>query len=768
MEIVIGNNQVRVKDCYAPAPDLNLTLRANGEETVQVMDSLGQFVRAGFDAPTVAPSLTLTAIAAPGFAQPTWICYRYVYAATTRYPLVENAITAGGDDSPRSNPSPSATININAANRGVTVQVTKAGRVDLDKIWIYRTDFYLTQAEAEQAAAEGNLYFVAAVTDDGIAGTINYLDNTLVVTGNETLETDNFPSEQFLLCVYVSPYFYGYANLPFIAPITVDATGLITLTDQWSASNLDGDKWFDGRMGQLVNMEGITNGGFDGYGTYYFKWLDNFTAQLCLDRELTQNGPVNYAGTTTVIVKGPPTNLYRSKPNNPFSWGETVVIGDAAIPRPWVHRVGGGQGTAISVVPVLNLLKVDTEGPNKTFVFNIKAQGDENFITTKQEISSDYTASNHWSQFPAKTADGDSLVWFIDNKYNVVCQSDGSTNRDVSSPVYETIRQTSLKYTDRLFAHGCYDPRTQLSVMWVTTYPFNYSPTYNNLTINNTTLAYHHPTDTWSLLDYRGVLCSTPLLDQDTNQQMVLVGTEDGRIGRLFAPNQYVNWIRTPIWPFRAEVTGSSAARIVGYSVAAEPVSMIGLWMWFLYDHATDQAKYSVQGSARIATAVDDGSGNINMTFDRFRIGIDGAEFNASLGFSLFQFGGPYYAFLSYQLCNGCKTFDLQEPTTNKSISEIWVRRMDSTYAEPIPVDSWNSNFHIKVETTYPTDVNVVQYNYELQRETDGAGRNKENWFLTENIAVDNLKTFAVSLTDVGNYEAIFTSYELIFKQAIR
>lgn len=780
MQIVIGNNQVRVKDCYAPAPDINLTLRANGEEEVQVMDSLGQFVRAGFDAPTIAPTLTLTAIGAPGFKQPTWICYRYVYAATNRYPLIENAVTAGGDASPRSNPSPSATINVNVANRGVIVQVTKAGRVDLNKIWIYRTDFYLTQEEAEQASEEGNLYFVAAIVDDGIAGTTSYLDDNLVVTGNETMETDNFPSEQFALCVYVTPYFYGYSNRAFVAPISIDANGLITLTNAWTPTNLTGDKWFDGRDGQLVNMLDITNGGFDGYGTYYFKVIDNTTGQLYLDRELTQEGPSNYAGTTTITIKGPSTNLYRSKPNNPFSWGETVVIGTSNIPRPWVHRVGGGQGTAITVVPVLNLLKVDTEGPNKTYVFNIKAQGDENFIQTKQEISSDYTASNHWSQFPAKTAEGDSLIWFIDNKYNVICQSDGSNNRDVSSPVFNTIRATSTDPADRLFSHGAYDPRTQLSVMWVTAISQYTYAGYLNLTTNNTVLAYHHPTDTWSILNYRGVLCSTDFLDQTTNQQMVLIGTEDGRIGRLFAPDRFTNWIVDPLkWPRRVQTTGLNTATVFNYNLTSETDSLVGLWMSFLFDYIGDDPsqlnfKYQLQGAARISAAVDDGDDCL-LTFDRFIRWRDGLETDATLGFSAFPKQGDggigdtsyYYGFLEYQVCNGCKVFDLGDPSVNKTISEIWARRLDDFHLGSFaPIDDWHSHFHIKVQTGYPTAV-IKEFNLELKREENELGPFGANWYVNQNIAVDNLKTFALSLTDVGNYDAVFTGLIPIFKQSL-
>jgi hypothetical protein len=338
--------------------------------------------------------------------QPCGFSYRYVYAAQRRYPLIENANAPAGKLGPRSNPSPKASRHIDAAGTSSLVTVMKdSSRVDVDEIWIYRTAAYATQAEAELDADAGFLNYVGSIANDGSPGTVTYDDNTLTITGNPEVETDNFPAPQFQLCTYDDPYFYGFGNFQFKAPILVTALGVVTLTDA-------ADKWFDGRNGQTVTMEGITTGGFDGYGSYYFKWIDNITAQLCLDAALTQNGPVDFFGTTEITISGKANILYRSKERNPLSWGLTDVIDDVNVPRPYAFTVGGGFGTAIGVVPILNLLKVDTVAPNKTFVFNLNGKGTPQFEGSKREISSDFATSNFWTQFPMKDKSGQTYLWF--------------------------------------------------------------------------------------------------------------------------------------------------------------------------------------------------------------------------------------------------------------------------------------------------------------------------------------------------------------------
>lgn len=668
--VVIGDNQVRIKDSYAPAPIIDLTLRSNGEEKVMVMDSLGQFVRAGIEAPTVAPVATINLVT-PGLTQSKWIVYRYVYAATSRYPLVENAITAGGQISPRGNPSPpSVAINTPAAPSSVDLVLTKLPRLDVDRIWLYRTAYYDTQAEAEEASELGDMHYVASVVNDGSAGTISYNDATTIVTGNELIENDNFMSEQFALCVYADPFFYGFGNFEFEAPVSIDATGLVTLTNPWSISNQSGDKWYDGRNSQQVRLDGITQGGFDQYGTFYFKYLTSTTAQLCLDLQLLQNGAPSSTGTTTIHIKGPATNLYRSKPRNPFSWGDVTLVGDEAVPAPKVYKVGGGQGTAIAVLPVLSLLKVDTEGPNKTYVFNLKAQGTDNFELTKEEISSDYTASNHWAQFFSKTVQGNSLLWFIDNKFKVICQSDGASNQDISSKTFEAIRNLSNIASDRLFAHGVYEPTLQLSCMWLTREGSN--------VVNDIALLYHHPSDTWTTLDQWGVLCSAEFLDKETNRQMVLVGTDTGLIGRAFAPDRYHNWTNLLHTGTNGVAIDNVTLEFAGDIFAGDAI-VKGYWMVFIAQaiNPPDAANIfgfwnnRLIGYARVLSS-SFSAGITTVIFDKFR-DKDNLTING-----LFEFGIEWAdyrvdGFLEPIVCSFTKFYNFSAPLIKKKLTGCWL-----------------------------------------------------------------------------------------------
>lgn len=671
MQIVIENNQNRVKDCYASSSIIDLTLRTNGEEKVTIMDSLGQFAQAGFDAPTVAPILALGSTTPPVLTASQWIAYVYVYAATERYPYVQNAVSGGGDISPRSNPSPLASIQLSASGNKVLVTCTNSLRVDITRIWIYRTEYYATQEEAETAAEAGLLNFLTAVINNAIPGTIDYLDATPDITGGELIEVDNYSAPQAALCLYAPPYFYMYGNQEFKEEITVTASGLITLPPS--------EKWFDGRNGQTVTMDGITSGGFDGYGGYYFKWLTNTTAQLCLDIALTQNGPVNASGTTIVHIKGESTTLYRSKPNNPLSWGETETIGEINVPHLFAELIGGGRGTAMAIVPILNLLKLDTEGPNKTYVLSLNAAGTPTFLDSKREISNDFSTSNHWSQFVTKGSDGNSYLWFFDYKFNAICQADGAVNTSVSSKVFETLRNLSVNEDDRKFSHGIYDSGLEISCVWLTT---------SGSTIkNNLLIVYHQPTNQWSTVEQRDVLCSFSFLDRVSNSQITLIGTDTGRIGQAFAPDYYWDWLNVNTLstiPLASTINNATSLITLDFA-AAFSEETVGLWCYIYFQYANtaghnfvdmQQASNKIVGSARIsAYTVITPFFAAQITFDKFiyKDGTEVADLQSMIPNAMEFANSAFTVFPCLIFCNCCKYFPVPNPFEAAKITQLWI-----------------------------------------------------------------------------------------------
>lgn len=668
MQIVIGNNQNRTRDSYAPAPVINLTLRANGEEQVQVMDSLGQFVPAGILPPSVAPTVAVGTGVPFATVANQWVCYLYVYAAQTRYPLVENANAPQGKLGPRSNPSTrSAAYQVDALGKSILVTVTKSDRVDVDQIWIYRTAFFPTQTEAEDAAEAGAATYLDAVIDNGTAGTRTYTDTTLIIDGNFSVETDNFPAPQMQFVTFDDPYFYGIGNFPFIGNISVDANGLVTLTTAT-------DKWFDGRNGQVVTMTGITSGGFDGYGSYYFKWLTNTTAQLCLDALLTQNGPVNYTGTTIIKVQGRANILYRSKPRNPFSWGFTEVIEDTNVPQPYAFVVGGGQATAITVVPILNLLKIDTQGPNKCFVMNLNGKGTPAFEASKREISSDYSVSNAWSQFTTKGKDGNSYVWFFDSKNFSICQSDGSSNIEVSSPVFDSLHALSANIADANLSHAIYEPSLQLACIWLTSRNIGLS---GGGIVNNLLLTYHHPTDSWGKVECPDVTCSAPFRDQTTNEQFVLLGTNKGKIGRMAEKNTYTNWFSSLAAALPATYVNGFEVKIAGdHTVPTGNDQWIGTWCYLVGTNADPLFNYlnnRVLCSARVDSVSYDGV-NTHIHFDKI---LD--RNNSTIFLDLLPGVQPPNPTTTLTIYPGmifatvAKFINLEDTTSPKKLTQVWL-----------------------------------------------------------------------------------------------
>ena len=57
MDTILTGTQSRYRDSYAFSPQCGLVVRANGEETVQVINSNGVVYPAGITPPTVAPTV---------------------------------------------------------------------------------------------------------------------------------------------------------------------------------------------------------------------------------------------------------------------------------------------------------------------------------------------------------------------------------------------------------------------------------------------------------------------------------------------------------------------------------------------------------------------------------------------------------------------------------------------------------------------------------------------------------------------------------------
>lgn len=707
---IITGAQKRTKDSFASSAVVGLALRANGEETVKVIDSRGNVFRAGIVAPTVAP--TITTVTGGGALPAGYRGYLYVYASS-RFPFVESDLAINGKLFPRSNPSP-ASVQVFTANQKITAAtVTKTTDPAITTIWVFRTASFASSTEAATAAAAGQAFFLTELVNDGIAGTTAWTDNN-PVDGTDQVQSDNYLSPQFQFTVYSDPYWWGFGNLPFAANASwanshTAGTGKITLTGD--------DTWFNGRDGQNVTVTGVTTGGYDGNGTFKLLVLTDKTATITLDGVT----PVAFASVATspgkVTVQGPATTLYRSKPRNPFSWGYTDSIGNVLVPQQYAFKIGGGLGTAIAVVPNNAILKLDCEFPAKCVSLNLRAAGTNAFEGTLRTISDVYSVTAHFSQFNATTKDGNTVLWGMDFKNYTIVQSDGVTQIPIGAEIPNTLRALTKDRTRQLLTHGCYDPNAELNCMWVST--------VNGLSLVNYLIYQHAPTGFWGFANEHDVLSSALIQDTLTGANKVFVGTQTGLLGQALVDDAWSNWL-----PSTGAYTGTCkvATGTTLTTDTADPAfnttddGLVGNWV--LVTDASGQQEQVARISAVSAHV---------LTFDLVRplIGGGTAAFNP-----VPQLGWKFYIGLIE--CKLLKYFDFGAPQTDKQLLEIWLTQQNS---DPTTAGTL-IRFYRERENTYQQFA-PLQNTYD---DTTGS----DSWFSKEEVPAELVKMFALEFINRG------------------
>lgn len=539
MRIIVSDSQQICRDCFAPAPKIDLTLRTNGEQQVSVIDALGNVIRAGFEAPTAPPTSTdgvttgVDWLFSSTFAAGTTVYwqYLYVYVAKTKYPRVENAVTGNGSPAPRSNPSPQmATTEDNTgggSNKTRIVSLTSSQRSDISHIWIYRTAVWETDAKADNAAEGGFANWIGEVVNNPNLLTVPFEDlGPANAPQKEQIEYDNFLALNAKYCKFDGTFFWCIGNDERIEEVTVDATGLVTKDNA--------SPWFNGRDGQIATFDGITSGGFDNNGSFYIKINSPTSAQLYTDLALTATAGTTITGTTQIHLRGLATTLFRSKIRNPFSWGYTDQVGTILVPTPYNFSLGGGRATAMEIVPNQNLLKIDVESPTQTFTLNLKSAGTPNFEPSLRPIANSYTASINASQFAAVVDRGRNILWSLDNKTFSIVASDGTSQVPISDFVFETMRSLVINGTDQNLFHGAYDSRLELNLMFVRT---DGAEGFINRAIYN-----HWPTGIWGVLDTFDVLSSCMMINPFSKENVVIVGNSVGWIGIFAFDAKYEHW----------------------------------------------------------------------------------------------------------------------------------------------------------------------------------------------------------------------------------
>lgn len=540
--ILSTSEQTKWKPCMAPSQKVGLTLISNGENEVRIFTQNRQLVLAGIEAPTAAP--TAATGAAGNIARLGYVAYRYCYASS-RYPNVEAVTSAGGQLWPKSNPSSGSNlVLINSGGITVDVTVSKSTRADVDKILIYRASSVLTtlptggvvdtsilQAQCQALLDAGELNYVGSVSNDGVAGTVIFNDNVPVGSEQEELELDNYISPQFWLCLYEPPYWWGWGNPELAISVTLNSSTSIS-----AAANT----FYPGRQNQFVTFDGITSGGFDGAGTFYFIYLSDSVANVAV----TQDGAaatINATGSTTMRIRGYSGTLYRSKPNNPFAWGYTQIFGDdnstsnIRVPQQYAFNVGG-NGTAISVLTNQRLLKLDAENPTASYVLNLGLAGQDGFEASKRTLDNQYAISSHHAQFAVTLPDGSTALAGLDGGNKCLIVSNSASQSRFGSEVFDTVGNMVTENGQARLFHGLFDHGTELSLFWLKTgADSNPAPVLQI----DTCLCYHGPSGQWSIFRDFDITSSAAIFDSETLQTLILVGTATGRIAQAFVDSCY-------------------------------------------------------------------------------------------------------------------------------------------------------------------------------------------------------------------------------------
>lgn len=524
---VATTTQTYWKDCWAPSSQVNLTLRSNGEEGVQVFTTTYTLVPAGMPTPTVAATIA-DGGSSGGLVAGNYV-YLYVYASSA-YPSVEADTTAGGNEWPKGQPSPVSLVYSNTASHKINVTVTTSQRADIDKILIYRnadptiTDLTYLQI-VEQA---GQVFYVGFVENNPAVGTVTFTD--AVTSLQEELEVDNFAAPQFWKCVYIDPYWYGIGNPDLAVPVTIDASGNLTATSV---------AFFSGRNGQLVTFDGINVGGFDGVGTFYYLYNTPTVCFVSVSADLSSQDFPGYVGTTTMRVRGFAGTLYRSKARNPFAWGYTQYqsAGSAQVrvTQQFAQEVGG-YGVAMAVLPVNRQLKIDMERPSRCYAIDVSVPLESNFQQATRLLDSRYIVTAHDSQFPCLVGGTGTALRGFDTSNFAIVQSDSNDQAPISDEVFQTLRTAVTANNYGRQFHGVFDPNTELSAFW-----FKQSIDPDNLITIDSCLLYHGPTGMWSFLRDLDVTASVSVYDPVQLQELTLIGTASGQICQAFVPGTYSN-----------------------------------------------------------------------------------------------------------------------------------------------------------------------------------------------------------------------------------
>jgi hypothetical protein len=699
MSVVITGLQNRVKNSAAYAQEIGLMLIANGEEPPYLLSQNGEQIPAGIQPPTFIP--TVADGGSGTLTNGDWVVYMFVYVMENIFPLVAAVIY--------SNPSPeSAPYQIaGSGTRQNTVTVKYSSSSLVTSIYIYRTGLQTTEELAKLAADAGNLNFIGKVANVAGTGTTTFTDNLLTATGNDVLQFINFVAPQFRFVVWDGSYFWGWANQPFNAVASWTTGGIVTL------QNPATDQFYGGRNGQFITFSNITSGGIDGRGTYIFSQTGQFTGQV--QDEEGNNLTLPTTATGNIVIIGQSATLYRSGHRNPFQWGYEYNIAGAYVPTLWALKVGGSIGTAISIVPAQQLLKLDMEYPALCVTYSLQTSDTDAFAQTQRQVSNLYSITSHFSQFPA-VFQGRQVLWGFDYKNLAVLMCDGYTQTPISGPISILLRSLTKNRSLQLLCHGLYDPVTECNLIWLSSAAADQS---NPVAMFDLCIYQHAPTGYWGILYDYGILCSAPVEDPNTSLRSIIVGTENGFVGKAFDTTTYGNWL--PIDSLVSGFINSATSNSITRSEGQDDFNPLDSGLIGNFCLITNSAGLDTQ-VVKITGATSD-----TLIFEQVLNPIPSTSVDTGL------ITGQWLFFIGLIELRMLKYFDGGEPSVDKAPREYWATITDA---------------QLPTVEFFPEHAQQASQSLTLNNDSD-----LDAWFNKINFPTKKGKTFGIALVE-RSYEA--------------
>lgn len=667
-QILSSRIQNIAPDSIEYADNLQLAVRANGEEVVSFIDIAGNIYPCEIPEAVNAPSFTGLTVAADGVTPIGYYGYRYVYVASKRYPLVDGGRSFGGSIAPRGNPSPTLVVNLTVDNNYINLTIPSESRKDIDEVWIFRTTNYATSANAQLAIDAGLCFYIGKAVNTPGGAAVAFQDK-VPTPSVEQIEFDNFAAPTFKYVRFIPPYFWGIGNDQLIVPVTWSGK-IVTITDSRF-------QFFTGRNGQSATLSGVTTGGVDGRGTFIFKAGDEAGFNTTINAILTKDGTtaetlVPSTGTGYITIDGVGNILYRSKPNNPFAWGFTQRIGSAIRAAIYTLAVATGKASAIIGLPEDQQLKIDFKNPAACYTFNLRVAGTSEFGSTRRLISN-YSLSSHSSQFFA-SSEGRKVLWGWDVDTFAILQSDGNSQNPISQNVFQTLRNAVRDPFRIQFAHGLCDDENELNCLWIPyTGEINYeqdypSTLYKQTSITDLLIYQHYPSGKWGFNSEFDLTAATKIRDLNLNKLKIIGGTEQGLVLHINDNTAPYN-IETVVSGFQSPVTVDESAYpnsltfTTGTFTGIPLTELVGTW-GILYKYTDDSIAY-----CRILSLVVD-TLFIDMVISPYDFALSKVLDNTGIwndpAKTAFNLGGiPQFL---------RKEFEFSAPTKLKKIEELYLK----------------------------------------------------------------------------------------------